>query len=162
MTVILGLTGSFGSGKSTVARMLRELGVPVIDADELAREVVEPGTPGLDEIRQAFGEGVLDEEGRLERKRMAEIIFADEAARRRLNAIVHPRVGQGIAAFLASNAGAPLVALEIPLLLEGGRRAPVDKVVVVTTSEENRLNASIVGIHPGGNRGAAEDADAPG
>jgi dephospho-CoA kinase len=139
MTVILGITGSFGSGKSTVAAMFRELGVPVVDADQIARDVVEPGAPALAAIVEAFGEDVLDADGRLDRKRVASLVFADEAARQRLNAIVHPRVGEGIARFLAENAGAPLVALEIPLLLEGGRRAPVNKVVVVTTSEVSRL-----------------------
>jgi dephospho-CoA kinase len=138
MSVILGITGSFGSGKSTVAGMFRDLGVPVIDADQVARDVVQPGTPGLADVVAAFGDAVLDAEGRLDRKRMADLVFADEESRRRLNAIVHPRVGQGIAKFIAEHAGAPLIALEIPLLLEGGRRAPVDKILVVTTSEESR------------------------
>lgn len=138
MTLVLGLTGSFGSGKSTVASMFEAMGVPVIDADQAARDVVEPGTPGLARVVEAFGEEVLDEDGRLDRKKLADRVFSDEAARKRLNGIVHPLVGEEIARFLSSHAGAPLVVLEIPLLLEGGRTAPVQKVVVVTTDPEKR------------------------
>jgi dephospho-CoA kinase len=139
MSIVLGLTGSFGSGKSTVARMFAEMGVPVIDADQVAREVVEPGTSGLAKIVEAFGSGVLDAEGRLDRKRMADLIFQDEEARRKLNGIVHPRVGQELARFVMEHAGEPVIVLEIPLLLEGGRKAPVNKVVVVTANDEARL-----------------------
>lgn len=139
MSFVLGLTGSFGSGKSTVASMFGEAGVPVIDADQVAREVVEPGTRGLARVVEAFGPGVLGPDGGLDRKRVADLVFADEAARAKLNAIVHPLVGEGIAKFLAANAAAPLVVLEIPLLLEGGRRAPVHKVVVVTSDDAVRI-----------------------
>lgn len=138
MTIVLGLTGSFGSGKSTVAGMFEEMGVPVVDADQIAREVVDPGTPGLKRVVEAFGGGVLDGEGRLDRKRMAAVVFGNDEARRRLNSIIHPLVGEGMAKFLSTHADAPLVVLEIPLLLEGGRKAPVHKVVVVTSSEEAR------------------------
>src|SRR5699024_3203102 len=88
----IGLTGGIGSGKSTVAAMLRELGAWVIDADALAREVVEPGTRGLAQLRQEFGPDILAPSGRLDRKRMAEVAFADPGARDRLNAVVHPLV----------------------------------------------------------------------
>lgn len=139
MSIVLGLTGSFGSGKSTVAKLFAEMGIPVIDADQAARDVVEPGTPGLAKIIETFGTGVLDDQGRLDRKRMADRIFGDEEARRRLNAIVHPLVGMELANFVQTHADAPLVVLEIPLLLEGGRKAPVSKVVVVTASDEVRM-----------------------
>lgn len=138
MPTVLGLTGSFGSGKSTVASIFRELGVPVLDADEVAREVVEPGTEALEEVVREFGAGVLDENGSLDRKKVAEIVFDDPERLKRLNAIVHPRVGEGIARFLQVHAGDPLVVLEIPLLLETGRKGAMDKVIVVTTDEERR------------------------
>ena len=138
MAIVLGLTGSFGSGKSTVASIFRELGVPVLDADQVAREVVEPGTEALKEVVREFGAGVLDENGSLDRKKVAEIVFDDPERLKRLNAIVHPRVGEGIARFLQVHAGDPLVVLEIPLLLETGRKGAMDKVIVVTTDEEHR------------------------
>ena len=138
MAIVLGLTGSFGSGKSTVASIFRELGVPVLDADQVAREVVEPGTEALEEVVREFGADVLDENGSLDRKKVAEIVFDDPERLKRLNAIVHPRVGEGIARFLQVHAGDPLVVLEIPLLLETGRKGAMDKVIVVTTDEEHR------------------------
>ncbi len=139
MTIVLGLTGSYGSGKSTVAAMLAEMGIPVIDADEIAREVVRPGAPALAEIVAAFGGSVLKEDGTLDRARLAEVVFAEEGARRRLNAIVHPRVGERLRQFVRENAAAPVVALEIPLLLEGGGRGLVDQIVVVTVKESTRM-----------------------
>lgn len=139
MTMVIGLTGSFGSGKSTVAGMFRELGVPTLDADVAAREVVLPGTPALKEIVEAFGPDVLAADGTLDRKKMADLAFGDANARKKLNAIVHPRVGERIANFLTTHSSAPAVVLEIPLLLEGGRKAPVNKVAVVTTDERSRF-----------------------
>lgn len=139
MTIVLGLTGSYGSGKSTVAAMLAEMGIPVIDADEIAREVVRPGAPALAEIVAAFGGSVLKEDGTLDRARLAEVVFAEEGARRRLNAIVHPRVGERLRQFVRENAAAPVVVLEIPLLLEGGGRGLVDQIVVVTVKESTRM-----------------------
>ncbi len=88
----MGLTGGAASGKSTVAALLRDLGAVVIDADLLAREVVAPGTPGLEEVVESFGRGILTKDGRLDRPAMGSLAFADEEARRRLEAIVHPRV----------------------------------------------------------------------
>jgi dephospho-CoA kinase len=119
--------------------MFAEVGVPVLDADQAARDVVAPGTPGLARIVEAFGEGMLDSEGHLDRKKLADHIFSDDKARQRLNSIVHPMVGEKIAQFLSAHAGSSLVVLEIPLLLEGGRKAPVHKVVVVTTDPEARM-----------------------
>jgi len=138
MTTVLGLTGSFGSGKSTVASMFEAMGVPVIDADQAARDVVEAGTPGLARVVEAFGEGILGDDGKLDRKQLADRVFSDAEARGRLNGIVHPLVGEEIAKFLSSHRDDPVVVLEIPLLLEGGRKAPVDKVLVVTTDPESR------------------------
>lgn len=139
MGIVLGLTGSFGSGKSTVAGMFAELGLPVIDADDLAREVVEPRGEALAEVVAEFGEGVLAPDGALDREKMAEIVFADPEARRRLNAIIHPRVGAALARFVQTHLLEPVTVLEIPLLLETSGSRTVDKVLVVTTSEKARL-----------------------
>lgn len=139
MPVVAGLTGSFGSGKSTVAKMFEEAGVPVQDADQAAKDVVEPGRPALKEIIAAFGEGILQSDGRLDRKKLAEIVFADAEARKRLNGIVHPRVREEQLKFLQSHAAAPVIVLEIPLLLEGGGRGAFAKVIVVTASERTRF-----------------------
>jgi dephospho-CoA kinase len=119
---LFGLTGGIASGKSTVAARLRAHGVPVIDADELAREVVEPGTEGLRAIVEAFGDGVLDASGALDRKALARIVFADPGARRRLNAITHPRIGQRTAALAQdlTRAREPLACYEAALLVENG------------------------------------------
>lgn len=138
MTVILGITGSFGSGKSTVASMFGDLGVPVMDADVAARDAVVAGSPGLAQIVEAFGEDVLAADKGLDRKKMAAIVFDDPESRAALNAIVHPRVGLAMGAFVQAHSADPLVALEVPLLLEGKTRLMVDKVLVVTTTEEVR------------------------
>ena len=91
-TRVLGLTGGVGMGKSTAARLLKKVGLPVVDSDDLAREVVHPGTEGLAEIADEFGEGFLKADGSLDRDKMASKVFQDEAARKRLEAIIHPRV----------------------------------------------------------------------
>src|SRR5690606_3878888 len=93
-TFVVGLTGGIASGKTTVSDLFAELGVPVIDADIAAREVVEPGTPGLAQLVEAFGDGILDEQGRLDRRGLRNIVFADPAARRRLEQITHPLIHQ--------------------------------------------------------------------
>lgn len=120
MSVILGLSGGIGSGKSTVSRMLEALGAVVIDADRIVRELQAPGSPVLDEIVRAFGTGVLDADGALDRDALGEVVFRDPEARGRLNAIVHPRVGVLMVrrAAAARDAGAKLVVLDIPLLFE--------------------------------------------
>src|SRR5882672_4653179 len=89
---VFGLTGGIGSGKSSVAALLRERGVPVVDADELAREAVTPGSPGLAQVIEAFGREILAADGGLDRKRLGALVFADPEARKRLNAITHPLV----------------------------------------------------------------------
>lgn len=121
MTVVIGLTGGIGSGKSTVARMFRDLGATVIDADAIVHELQAPGMPMVAELAAVFGPGILDAAGALDRKALGAIVFTDEAARRRLNDIVHPQVGAEFARRLASAIAADtaLVVLDIPLLFEG-------------------------------------------
>ena len=134
---LFGLTGGIASGKSTVAARLRAHGVPVIDADELAREVVQPGTDGLRAIVETFGEGVLDPTGALDRKALARIVFADDAARRRLNAITHPRIGQRTADLADDlrRKGEALGCYEAALLVENGIADMFRPLVVVSCPE---------------------------
>ncbi|MDP8927455.1 MAG: dephospho-CoA kinase [Actinomycetota bacterium] len=121
---VVALTGGIGSGKSTVSGMLAERGALVIDADQLAREVVEPGSEGFREVVERFGEEVATSEGSLDRQRLAAIVFDDEDARRDLNAIIHPRVHERIAARLAELEGSGelgphgIVVVDVPLLVE--------------------------------------------
>jgi dephospho-CoA kinase len=143
---VIGLTGGIASGKSTAARMLAELGAPVVDADRIAREVVAPGQPALAEIVDAFGPEVLLPDGTLDRKRVAAIVFADVEKRRRLNAITHPHIGGATQARLAElrAAGAPLAIYEAALLVENGLHRALDGLIVVSCSEELQL-ARLVG-----------------
>jgi len=130
---LFGLTGGIGSGKSTVARRFRERGVPVLDADQLAREVVARGTPGLAEIVGRFGAEVLDESGNLDRKRLAARVFQNEADRRDLNRITHPRVGSLLSerALEFARREEPLACYEVPLLFETGLESVLRPIVVV-------------------------------
>jgi dephospho-CoA kinase len=130
---IVGLTGGIASGKSTFAATLRARGVPVVDADALARAAVAPGSPALAEIARAFGPGVLAPDGSLDRKRMGALAFSDEAARRRLEAITHPAVRQAMAEETARLAaqGHDLAFYDVPLLFEVGLERILDAVVVV-------------------------------
>jgi len=138
---LFGLTGGIASGKSTVAALFRARGLPVIDADQLAREVVAPGTEGLDAVVAAFGRGVLGEGGSLDRAALAAIVFADAEKRRALNAIVHPR----IAALTAERAaelearGEPLACYEATLLVENGLADAFRPLVVVAVPEELQI-----------------------
>lgn len=138
---VFGLTGGIGSGKSTVARLLRERGVPVVDADELAREAVAPGSTGLAEVVDAFGPGVLGPDGALDRQKLGDLVFADPAARKRLNAITHPIVRQlSQDRFLALAAqGVELAAYDVPLLFEVGLDAVLKPTVVVASSEAKQI-----------------------
>jgi dephospho-CoA kinase len=131
VTVRVGLTGGVASGKSTVSAILAELGALVIDADALAREVVARGTPGLDAVVAEFGPGVLTPEGDLDRPAMGRLVFGDDAARRRLEAIIHPLVIERMAALEAAADEDDVVVHDIPLLAEGGRADTFDAVVVV-------------------------------
>ncbi len=140
--ITVGLTGGIGSGKSAVSRLLAGLGAVVIDADLIAREVVEPGTPALAEIVEAFGPEVLRPDGTLDRPALGARVFADPALLARLNAIVHPRVGERTAALLAEAeaSGAEVVVHDVPLLVENGMQALYDAVVVVAASPETQLD----------------------
>ena len=128
--MIVALTGGLAAGKSAVAERFVELGVPVIDADVVTRRLVEPGSSALAEIVDAFGDGVLDERGHLDRARMRERIFGHEGDRRELEAILHPRVRDEMQAFAASS-DAPYVVFVIPLLVETNQAAKMDRVIVV-------------------------------
>ena len=121
MTVVIGLSGGIGSGKSTVSKMFAALGATVIDADAIVHELQAPGMPMVDQLAAAFGRGILDAAGALDRKALGAIVFADESARLRLNQIVHPQVGAEFAKRLAAaiEAKARLIVLDIPLLFEG-------------------------------------------
>jgi dephospho-CoA kinase len=127
----VGLTGGVASGKSTVSAILAELGAVVIDADALAREVVARGTPGLDAVVAEFGPDLLTPEGDLDRPAMGRLVFGDEGARKRLEAIVHPLVIERMAALEAAADEDDVVVHDIPLLAEGGRADTFDAVVVV-------------------------------
>ncbi|MBF0125639.1 MAG: dephospho-CoA kinase [Magnetococcales bacterium] len=143
MICVVGVTGSMGCGKSSVTRLLGEMGALTLDADQLAREILAPGTPGLQAVVSRFGGALLTETDppRLNRSLLAETVFADPAARRDLEAIVHPGVYRSMGATLArwerdQPAGAPLIAaLEIPLLLETGAGSLCDLIVVVACKE---------------------------
>jgi dephospho-CoA kinase len=138
---LFGLTGGIGSGKSTVAERLRSRGVPVIDADELAREVVAPGTDGLRALVETFGPAVLDASGALDRRALARIAFSDEAMRAKLNAITHPRISaltadRGLA---LARAGEPLACYEAALLVENGVADAFRPLVVVACPEDVQM-----------------------
>jgi dephospho-CoA kinase len=140
---LVGLTGGIGSGKSTVARMLADRGAAVIDADEIARQVVEPDREAFDEIVERFGDSVVGPDGVLDRGRLAETVFADQSAREDLNAIVHPRVREEIGRrleALAAEGSDRLVVLDIPLLAEGGQTEGYEAIIVVTAPVETRVD----------------------
>jgi dephospho-CoA kinase len=138
---IFGLTGGIASGKSTVAARLRSHGVPVIDADALAREVVEPGTDALRAVVDAFGNGVVAADGRLDRKAVASIVFADPARRAQLNAIVHPAISRATVARSAELAarGERLACYEAALLVENGVADAFRPLVVVACPEQEQV-----------------------
>lgn len=138
-TLVVGLTGGIGAGKSEVARLLAGHGAIVIDADAIAREVVEPGTPGLAAVAAEFGAGVLRPDGSLDRPALAKLVFADPALRDRLNAVVHPLVGARSRELFAAAPAGSVVVYDVPLLAEAGRTGEYDAVVVVDASDETRL-----------------------
>jgi len=141
--VRVGLTGGIASGKSTVAAMLVELGAVLIDGDALAREVVARGTPGLAQVVAEFGEDILTPEGDLDRPALGRIVFADEAARRRLEAITHPLIFERYAELEASAPADALVVHDIPLLAESGRADTFDAVVVVDVPVEVQVERMV-------------------
>lgn len=133
------LTGGIASGKTTVANLLAEHGALLIDSDQLAREVVEPGTPGLAQVVTRFGEQVLTQTGRLDRQALGEIVFADAAARADLNAIIHPLVRRRRAELIAQAAADQIVVSVIPLLVETGLVDQFDAVVVVDVPSQTQV-----------------------
>ncbi|MCA9603572.1 MAG: dephospho-CoA kinase [Polyangiales bacterium] len=144
-TPTVGLTGGIASGKSSVARLFAELGVPVVDADQVARDVVKKGTSGYREVVTAFGAEVLRDDGELDRAKLGERVFADAAARGRLNAITHPRIAAESASRIAAAAkpGTPYVMYEAALLVENGLAGMFPALVVVTAPPELQLSRLI-------------------
>jgi dephospho-CoA kinase len=132
------LTGGIASGKTTVANLFAELGIPLVDTDVIAREVVEPGQPALAQLVATFGPDVLDADGRLDRRRMRERIFADPTAKQRLEAILHPAIRAEMER-QSREVGGPYQVLVIPLLTEGKRREHVDRVLLVDVPEELQI-----------------------
>jgi dephospho-CoA kinase len=137
---VLGLTGGIGSGKTVVGEMFARLGAEIIDADQLAREVVEPGQPALEEIVQYFGPDILKPDGRLDRARLADIVFADASARAALNAVTHPRIRARMEdAIAARKDRAGVLVLVIPLLYESARTSLVEEVIVVWVDPQTQF-----------------------
>ena len=136
--LVIGVTGGIGSGKTTVANLFASLGVPVIDADKLARQMVAPGQPAYEEILRHFGPEVLSESGELDRRQLRERIFSDSAKRDRLEAIVHPRVYAQMKQQLDC-LQTPYAIIVVPLLIESGTRELVDRVLVVDSPEELQI-----------------------
>ena len=135
----IGLTGGIASGKSTVASFFADLGVPVIDTDVIAREVVAKGAPALDEIRTEFGDEVFDVDGMLDRKRMRNLVFSDDSKRRQLEGILHPRIREA-ALNQAEAVTDPYMIIVVPLLVESPMKEFMDRVLVVDCSEEVQLS----------------------
>jgi dephospho-CoA kinase len=135
----IGLTGGIGSGKSTVSRLLAARGAVIVDADLIAREVVQPGTPGLAAVVEAFGGQVLTADGALDRPALAGVVFGDPEARRRLDAIVHPLVRARATEVAAAAPPDAVVVHDVPLLVETGQAATYDLVLVVEADPETRV-----------------------
>lgn len=131
--LVVGLTGGIASGKSTVSQLFEQSGVPVICADELAHEAVKPGSPALDEIRRAFGDDTVDNEGNLDRAAMARLVFHDPALRKKLESIIHPRVYEGKAKRVKEfeRQGYRVVLVDVPLMYESGWEKTFDLIIVV-------------------------------
>ena len=143
---VIGLTGGIGTGKSEVSRLLNELGAEVIEADKVAHEAYEPGTSGWREVVEAFGEGVLDADGRIDRKALGGIVFDDDQARERLNGIIHPIVRRLLEERIAEleRQGTRVAVIEVPLLVEAIKQQSrwtqmLDEIWVVTAPEEEAV-----------------------
>ena len=137
--ITIGLTGGIGSGKSTAAKILAELGAPAIDADKVGHEIYQPGTPAYRELIDAFGEGILASDRTIDRRKLGPIVFADPAALKRLNAIVHPkmfaRMGEMVAAMRRGGETRPIV-IEAAILIEANWQPLFDEVWLVTASRD--------------------------
>lgn len=136
--LVIGLTGGIGSGKTAAANLFSDHGVPVIDADELARDVVRPGEPAFEEIVREFGAGVLNESGELDRRAMRDSVFADSGKRSRLEAIIHPRVYARMKRALDALDAAYAIVV-VPLLIESGGTDLVDRILVVDAPKELQI-----------------------
>jgi dephospho-CoA kinase len=134
----VGLTGGIASGKSTAAKFFGALGVPILDSDQIARDVVEPGQPPLERLVERFGPGILTPDGHLDRPALREIVFSDPKARADLEALTHPAIGAAMEAHSAE-AGGPYQILVIPLLVEKNLAAHVDRVLVVDCEEDLQI-----------------------
>ena len=139
---VVGLTGGVGSGKSTVAELFAKLGVTIADADQAARTVVQPGSPALQEIEQAFGPEVLLQDGTLDRAAMRKRIFANQQERKKLEAITHPKIKEEIQRQLAAAKGSYAI-LVVPLLLEAEQENLADRILVVDAPEEQQIKRTI-------------------
>lgn len=141
MTVVIGLTGSIATGKSTVSKMFSDLDIPVIDADQLSREVVEPGEPAYEQIVQTFGEGILHKDRTIDRKQLGKVIFSNKEKRQQLNDIVHPEVRREMIARREAykKQETKAVVLDIPLLFESELTDYADRTLVVYVDEETQL-----------------------
>jgi dephospho-CoA kinase len=136
----IGLTGGIASGKSAASDYFASLGIPVIDTDLISRELVQPGTGGLQRIVETFGESVLDDKDALDRPRLREIVFASDIKRRRLEDLLHPAIRDRVEELVAEIANAPYVIIVIPLLFESRYPIPVDRVLVIDTDEQRQLD----------------------
>jgi dephospho-CoA kinase len=144
--LLVGLTGGLATGKSTVSALLRQLGCVVLDADLLAREVVEPGQPALATIAREFGPDLLQPDGRLDRKRLGAIVFADPERRRRLEAIIHPAIRERFVARLAeldAEGFAGIVVWDAPVMIESGGHTTMDRLVVVVTDAATQRDRAL-------------------
>lgn len=143
--VVIGLTGGIASGKSTVSKELRSLGVPIYDADEASRQAVAKGSPALEQVAVAFGDEYLTAEGELNRPKVAELVFNDAAARAKLEGIIHKLVWQGAEDFLEQcrKEAQPLAVLDVPLLIECGWHQRVDAVWLVSVSKELQIERGL-------------------
>ena len=139
--LLVGLTGGIGAGKSTVAELLAERGAVIVDADRVARAVVEPGQPALKKLVERFGEGILDPDGRLERGALAKLVFGDDEARRDLEAITHPAINDEFSRRVVEAPSDAIVVLDVPLLAESeqARKRPYQTVIVVEAPRDIRL-----------------------
>jgi dephospho-CoA kinase len=136
--LVVGLTGGIGSGKSTVAELFSKLDIPVIDADQASRAVVQPGQPALETIVSRFGSDMLNPDGSLNRGRLRELIFSDDDARKELEALLHPLIRTWMQEQL-QGLDTPYAILSIPLLIESGRMDTVDRVLVVDLPEQQQI-----------------------
>ena len=135
--LIIGLTGGIGSGKTTIAKLFSELGVPIVDADAIARQVVEPGSPALTEIAQTFGPDIIEKDGTLNRRAMRQLIFNDAKKRHQLEKILHPRIQREMLAQTETLKGSYCI-FAIPLLFEAKQQHLVDRTLLVDCNEQTR------------------------